>query len=218
MILTESNFNEVQILQESRSEGKAPSWYIQGVFLQADVVNRNRRIYPKNIMESEVARYTNDYVRTNRAVGELSHPDSPAVNLDKITHIIEDIRQEGTDFIGKARILGTPCGSIVAALLEGGVQLGVSSRGSGSVRSDKQGISVVQKDYSMKAIDIVYSPSAPAAFVEGLMESDRIWDTICEDVEFVEALKGDIRAASTVQLMEAKMKAFQKLIAHIRAK
>lgn len=216
-LLTESSFR-TEILTEADESGKK-NWYIEGVFMQSNVVNRNRRIYPDPIMESEINKYVKEYVQTKRAVGELTHPDTPQINLDKITHITESIRKEGNNYIGKAKILNTPCGNIVKGLLEGGVQLGVSSRGMGSVKLNKQGINEVQDDFKLAAIDIVYQPSAPDAFVEGLMENASfVWDTVSEDIEFVESLRQDVKVATATQLQEAKLEAFQKFLDHIKAK
>lgn len=216
-VLTESSF-ETEIITESDDNG-VKNWYLNGVFMQADVVNRNRRVYPKGIMESEINNYIKEYVVPKRAVGELSHPDTASINLDKITHIIESIEQQGSNFIGKAKILNTPSGNIVKGLLEGGVQLGVSSRGLGSVKANNQGINEVQDDFKLKAVDIVYQPSAPDAFVEGLMENaDFVWDTVKEDVEFVEQLKNNIKIAKASELQEAKLDAFVKFVEMIKNK
>lgn len=215
MLLVESNFQNVEVLSEETSTGK--NWYIEGVFAQADVVNRNRRNYPRQIMEREVGRYVTEYVNSKRAVGELSHPDTPEINLDKISHLIVEMSQEGSNFIGKARILNTPAGNIARGLLEGGVQLGVSTRGTGSVRRNRQGISEVQEDFKLGAVDIVWQPSAPAALVDGLMENASfVWDTMSEDVEFVQSLQDDVRKAKSHELQEAKLKAFESFMRRIR--
>lgn len=215
-ILTESSF-DTKILVEEKENGQK-DWYISGIFMQADVVNRNRRNYPREIMEKEIGSYINEYVKPKRAVGELSHPDTAQINLDKITHIVEDIWQEEGNFYGKARILNTPAGNIVKGLLEGGVQLGVSSRGMGSVKRNSQGINEVQDDFKLAAIDIVYQPSAPDAFVQGLMESSEgMWDTISEDVEFVESLKSTIAEEEDIQLQESKIEAFSKFLEAIES-
>ena len=216
-VLTESSF-DTKILVEEKENGQK-DWFIEGIFMQADVVNRNRRNYPREIMEKEIGSYINEYVNPRRAVGELSHPDTAQINLDKITHIVEEIRQEGNNFYGKARILNTPAGNIVKGLLEGGVQLGVSSRGMGSVKRNNQGINEVQNDFKLAAIDIVYQPSAPDAYVQGLMESSEgMWDTISEDVEFVESLKSTIAEEQEIELQESKIDAFSKFLDAIESK
>lgn len=215
-MLIESSF-QTEILTEEKNGKK--NLYIHGPFLQADVVNRNRRLYPLSIMEREINNYVKEYVTPRRAVGELSHPDTPTINLDKITHITEIIERDGNNFIGKAKILDTPCGNIVRGLLEGGVKLGVSSRGMGSVKSNNKGINEVQNDFKLAAIDIVYQPSAPDAFVEGLMEnSSFVWDSYSEDIEFVEQLREEFAAAKSSELQEAKLKAFQKFLDNIKTK
>lgn len=208
--LTESNFTDISIVNESFSNGEK-AWYISGTFLQSDVINRNKRIYPKTIMENTVNDYIVNYVNSKRAVGELEHPESPKVNLDKISHIIENITQEGNNFIGKAKILNTPCGKIAQGLLEGGVQLGVSSRGSGTVNKNKKGINEVQNDFKISAIDIVYAPSAPDAFVRGLMEGHK-FGTIYEDEEYMTELKNTLDENYNFKLQEEKIKAFENFL------
>lgn len=216
VVLTESNFSDVEVLSEKVGDTDEKNWFLNGTFLQADVVNRNRRIYPLPIMEKAVSSYERDYVQPKRAVGELSHPDTTQINLDKITHITESIKKEGKNFIGKAKILNTPCGNIVRGLIEGGVRLGVSSRGFGSVQKNTQGISEVQGDYNIAAIDIVYQPSAPDAFVEGLMEgASFVWDTVSEDTEFVEMLKESMKNAKKENLQEKKLETFIKFMSHL---
>ena len=144
--------------------------YIEGPFLQAEVVNRNGRKYLKETMAKEVQRYTEQYINKNRAFGELGHPDTPSINLDRVSHLVVGLRQEGNDWIGKAKILDTPMGTIVKNLIEGGAQIGVSSRGMGSLKS-VNGVNIVQDDFHLAtAADIVADPSAPNAFVQGIME------------------------------------------------
>ena len=146
------------------------SLFIEGPFLQAEVVNRNGRKYLKETMAKEVQRYTEQYINKNRAFGELGHPDTPSINLDRVSHLVVGLRQEGNDWIGKAKILDTPMGTIVKNLIEGGAQIGVSSRGMGSLKS-VNGVNIVQDDFHLAtAADIVADPSAPNAFVQGIME------------------------------------------------
>lgn len=214
LMLVESNF-DTQTLCEEKNGTK--NWYINGIFMQEDVNNRNRRFYPKNVMESTVNNYVNEYVKTSRAVGELSHPDTPAINLERVSHIIESISHEGKNYIGRAKVLKTPMGSIAIGLLEGGVKLGVSSRGTGSLVENGSGINVVQPDYKLSTIDIVYNPSAPDAFVQGLMEGHSfVWNTLEEDVEFVEQLKKGIKKTSSKNLQEAKIDAFKKFMDKVK--
>lgn len=174
-LITEIN-ETVKVLTEEK-DGKK-SLYIEGVFLQANIANRNGRRYPSEIMEREVNRYMKETVSKGRAYGELGHPDGPAINLDRVSHIITDLRREGDNFIGKAKISSTPMGKIVEGLLGDGAQLGVSSRGMGSIKEGKDGIMEVQEDfYLATAADIVADPSAPDAFVNGIMEGvEWVWD------------------------------------------
>ena len=158
----------LQYLAEEK-DGKR-SLFIEGPFLQAEVVNRNGRKYLKETMAKEVQRYTEQYINKNRAFGELGHPDTPTINLDRVSHLVVGLRQEGNDWIGKAKILDTPMGTIVKNLIEGGAQIGVSSRGMGSLKS-VNGVNIVQDDFHLAtAADIVADPSAPNAFVQGIME------------------------------------------------
>ena len=159
---------EVQYLTEEK-DGKK-TLYIEGPFLVSEAVNRNRRMYKEETMRNEVSRYSQEYITKNRAFGELGHPDTPSINLDRVSHLITSLRQEGKVWIGKAKILETPMGNIARQIIEGGGQLGVSSRGLGSLKMEN-GINVVQNDFHLAtAADIVADPSAPGAFVQGIME------------------------------------------------
>jgi len=207
----------VNVITESKL-GKGKQYYIEGVFLQSDLTNRNNRTYPEQIMDKEVARYMEQCVKQNRAYGELGHPDSPSINLDRVSHLIVDLRKEGTNYIGKAKILETPMGQIARGLLDGGANLGVSSRALGSLQMNKEGVQVVQDDFMLStAADIVADPSAPDAFVRGIMES-REW--VFVDGKFVEKqideVKSFIRKTSSRNLEEAKLRAFQDFLTKIR--
>jgi hypothetical protein len=173
-LITES-IEDIQVLVEEKNGTK--NLYIEGVFLQADLKNRNGRVYPFSVLEREVNRYTEQYVSVGRALGELGHPDGPTVNLDRVSHKITSLRAEGTNFIGKAQILNTPMGNIAKSLLESGVKLGVSSRGMGSIE-EKNGANYVRDDFMLAtAADIVADPSAPDAFVNGIMEGKEwVWE------------------------------------------
>ena len=152
--------------------GKKKEYFIEGIFLQSELKNRNGRIYPQATMDKEVQRYMEQYVAKNRAYGELGHPDTPSINLDRVSHLIVDLRKEGTNYIGKAKILETPMGMIARGLLDGGANLGVSSRALGSLKENSEGVQIVQDDFMLStAADIVADPSAPDAFVRGIMES-----------------------------------------------
>jgi len=166
-LITEHNEN-IKFLTEGEKGDK--KYIIEGIFMQAEQKNRNGRIYPKPILESAVDRYVKEYVSKGRAVGELNHPEGPAINLDKVSHRITELRWDKNDVYGKALILNTPMGNIAKGLLEGGCQLGVSSRGMGSV-SQTEGVSKVNDDFVLATVDIVQDPSAPSAFVNGIMES-----------------------------------------------
>ena len=188
-LITEYNESNVNCLIEKKEDG-TKKFYIEGVFAQSEAKNRNGRIYPKKIMENAVAKYVDTQVSQNRAVGELNHPEGPTVNLDKVSHLITDLHWEGNDVVGKASILDTPMGQIVKGLLEGGVNLGVSTRGMGSLE-ERGGAMYVKDDFILSTIDIVQDPSAPNAFVNGIMEGvEWNWNNgiltpqeICEDQE-----------------------------------
>jgi len=173
-LITEA-IEDIQILEEETNGKK--NLYIEGVFLQGDIKNRNGRVYPFGVLEREVGRYTEQYVNVGRALGELGHPDGPTVNLDRVSHKIVSLKAEGSNFIGKAQILNTPMGNIAKSLLESGVKLGVSSRGMGSIE-EKNGANYVRDDFMLAtAADIVADPSAPDAFVNGIMEGKEwVWE------------------------------------------
>tara|TARA_B000000557_G_scaffold208501_1_gene174273 strand:- start:1688 stop:2338 length:651 start_codon:yes stop_codon:yes gene_type:complete len=176
MKLIREEIESVEIITET--VGGKKNLFIKGVFLQSEMVNRNGRLYPFNIMEKEVNRYNKDYVQKGRALGELGHPDGPTVNLDRVSHKITDLKQEGKNFVGKAQILSTPMGKIAESLLKDGVTLGVSSRGIGSLKDNTKGYKEVGEDFMLAtAADIVADPSAPDAFVQGIMEGKEwVWD------------------------------------------
>jgi hypothetical protein len=209
MILIESQF-----VTEAKKEDDAgaKSWKIQGVFMQAEAQNKNNRIYPSKVLSRETNRYVNEFVKTNRAVGELSHPQSSTINPDRAAILIESIDQTGNDYIGKAKVLNTPCGKIIQALLEGGVQIGVSSRGQGSVKKLNNGISEVQDDYNLICIDAVMSPSAPKAFVEGLYESTEI-ENILSDSMMLEEFYQWLTEKRASKMISNSKEREQKLIA-----
>ena len=176
MKLIREEIESVEFLVENRNGKK--SMYIEGVFLQGNIKNRNGRMYPMETLRKEVGRYNENHVQSGRALGELGHPDTPTVNLDRVSHKIVSLKESGSNFIGKAKILGTPMGKIAANLVDEGVKLGVSSRGIGSLKATREGINVVGDDFMLAtAADIVADPSAPDAFVEGIMEGkDWVWD------------------------------------------
>ena len=198
--------------------GKGKTYFIEGVFLQSELQNRNGRMYPEKVMDKEVQRYCEEYIDKNRAYGELGHPDSPSINLDRVSHMIVSLRKEGTNYIGKAKILDTPMGKIAKGLLDGGANLGVSSRALGSLKTNNEGVQIVQDDFMLStAADIVADPSAPDAFVRGIMESKE-WTFV--DGKFVEQnieeVRSFIKKTSSRNLEEAKIRAFQHFLSKIR--
>ena len=176
MKLIREEIESVEFLVENRNGKK--SMYIEGVFLQGNIKNRNGRMYPMETLRKEVGRYNENHVQSGRALGELGHPDTPTVNLDRVSHKIVSLKESGSNFIGKAKILGTPMGKIASSLIDEGVKLGVSSRGIGSLKPTREGVNIVGDDFMLAtAADIVADPSAPDAFVEGIMEGkDWVWD------------------------------------------
>jgi len=209
---------EVEYLSEAKESGEKEH-FIHGVFLQGNLKNRNGRIYPIDILSKEVDRYMKDMVKHNRAFGELGHPAGPAINLDRVSHIIVDLKRDGSNFIGKAKLTDTPMGNIAKGLLKSGGKIGVSSRGLGSLKAGKDGIMEVGPDFKLAtAADIVHDPSAPHAFVEGIMEGvewiyDPIKDTWYE--EKVDGIKKAISKMSRSQLEEQRLAIFEDYIASL---
>jgi len=201
---------DVQCLTELDEKNGQKNYYIEGVFMQSEVKNRNGRIYPKSILEKEVGRYNKEYVKQSRAMGELNHPQGPTVNLDRVSHIIKDLQVEGSDVVGRAKIMDTPMGKIAKNLIDEGAKLGVSSRGMGSLKTNKEGVNEVQKDFMLSAVDIVADPSAPNAFVNGIMEgAEWIWNNgmwsqkdLEQSVQIIEEVSRDDREETTLNLFE----------------
>lgn len=205
-------YNEDSLLCEAKvDEAGEKKHFIEGVFLQGNIKNRNGRVYPMETLTNEVKRYSEKYIANNRAFGELGHPDSPTVNLDRVSHLITELRPEGDNFIGKAKIMGTPMGEIVKNLINEGAKLGVSSRGMGSLKPGKDGANEVQDDFFLAtAADIVADPSAPDAFVEGIMEGKEwIWDNgalRAVDLEFAQQQINRVSATKNAVLREERQK------------
>lgn len=194
------------------ADGKK-SLHIEGPFLVAEKKNRNGRLYEYNTMKKEVARYTEEYINKHRAFGELGHPESPTINLDRVSHMITSLREDGTQWIGKAKILDTPMGNIARSLIEGGAQLGVSSRGMGSLKN-VNGVNVVQPDfYLATAADIVADPSAPGAFVQGIMEGKEwmLVNGVWTEVEYSQAVN-EIKKASRREIEEVSLRIFENFM------
>tara|TARA_Y100000004_G_scaffold119775_1_gene134598 strand:- start:3967 stop:4626 length:660 start_codon:yes stop_codon:yes gene_type:complete len=210
-------FNEsINYLVEDSKDPKKPNVFIEGVFLQSDLKNKNGRIYPKEIMQREVNRYVEESVNTKRAYGELGHPDGPTVNLDRVSHMIVSLKEDGNNWIGKAKVMDTPMGRIVKELISEGAQLGVSSRGLGSLK-EKGGINEVQDDFMLAtAADIVADPSAPDAFVQGIMEGKE-WVFVNGrwTEQDIEESQGIITRASQEQLEEAKLEVFSNFMSKL---
>ncbi len=212
-LITEFVENDLQFITEDK-DGKK-QYAIEGIFMQADQKNRNGRVYPKAIMEKAVDKYVTEQVSKGRAVGELNHPEGPTINLDKVSHRITDLRWEGNNIMGKALILNTPMGQIVKGLMEGGVQLGVSSRGMGSLVS-KGGVNYVNEDFILATVDIVQDPSAHDAFVNGIMEGvEWVWDNGILKAQEIEQFETEIKRASSKQLAETQMKVFKDFLSKL---
>ena len=212
-LITES-IEDIQILTEEK-DGKK-TLYIEGVFLQSEIKNRNGRIYPFDVLNKEVERYSEEYVKAGRALGELGHPDGPTVNLDRVSHKITSLKAEGNNFMGKARILDTPMGKIAKSLLGEGVKLGVSSRGMGSLK-EENGVKYVSDDFMLAtAADIVADPSAPDAFVNGIMEGKEwVWEGGLLRERQIQEMKKEIENASKVELEEKMLQAFDKFLSNL---
>jgi hypothetical protein len=173
LLITEVFNEDCEVLVEANENG-SKSHYISGIFMQGDVKNRNGRVYPSAILEKEMKRYNEQFVKTKRALGELGHPDGPQINGDRVSHLITEMKREGSNFVGKAKILGTPMGNIVKTFIDEGVKIGVSTRGLGSVQQ-KNGIMEVQNDFHLATVDIVTDPSGPDCFVEGILENTQYY-------------------------------------------
>ena len=207
-------FNQdIKYLTEETSNKNKPNVFIEGVFLQSDLKNKNGRIYPREIMQREVARYVKENITTKRAYGELGHPDGPTVNLDRVSHMITSLREDGNNYIGKAKVMDTPMGKIVKELISEGAQLGVSSRGLGSLK-ERNGINEVQDDFMLAtAADIVADPSAPDAFVSGIMEGKE-WVFVNGKwtEQDIEEAKATISSANSAHLEEEKLQVFNNFL------
>jgi len=216
-LIAEYTEQNIQCLVEAKEDG-SKKYTIEGVFAQAEQKNRNGRIYPKMIMEKAVNKYAKEQVATKRAVGELNHPEGPTVNLDKVSHLITDLKIEDNNVMGKATILDTPMGQIVKGLLEGGVQLGVSTRGMGSL--EKRGDAMyVKDDFMLNTIDIVQDPSAPGAFVNGIMEGvDWVWNNGIIEAQEIEKMETEIKKAPRADLYGVQTREFKNFLSLLKTK
>lgn len=201
---------QVRYVTEAKESGKK-DYFIEGIFMQGDIKNRNGRLYPVSILQKEAERYVKETVQQNRAYGELGHPNGPSINLDRVSHMIKELRQDGSNFYGRAKIMDTPMGSIVKNLMDEGASLGVSTRGMGSLKPNKSGIMEVQSDFHLAtAADIVADPSAPDAFVRGIMEGvEWVWDNGLLKAQRIEEMKKIVEKTSSKNLEETKINLFR---------
>tara|TARA_B100001989_G_scaffold82616_1_gene57129 strand:+ start:332 stop:976 length:645 start_codon:yes stop_codon:yes gene_type:complete len=211
MRLIAEELTEVKFLTEEK-EGKK-NYFIEGIFLQSEIANKNGRMYPFKTLQREVAKYHENFIRQGRALGELGHPEGPSINLDRVSHKIERLSEDGNNFVGRAKILDTPNGKIAKSLLDEGVRLGVSSRGMGSLKKESA-CNVVQDDFMLAtAADIVADPSAPDAFVDGIMEGKEwVWDNGILKESAIAEIKKEIDQATLRNLQERKISAFDKFL------
>lgn len=214
-LIREVNESLNMVVEEKLGKGK--QLYVEGIFLQSNIKNRNGRMYPESIMDKEVQRYIKEKVEKNSAFGELGHPDSPSINLDRISHLITSLRKEGNNWVGKAKILDTPMGRIAEGILKGGGRIGTSSRALGSLKMNNEGVNVVQSDFMLStAGDLVSDPSAPDAWLSGLMESAE-WIYQNGKFEMVaDQSKNIIQKATSINLEEQKIIAFQHFLRNIK--
>ena len=216
-LIAEYNEQNIECIVKAKEDG-TKNHFIEGVFMQSEAKNRNGRIYPKAIMEGAVDKYVTEQVSQNRAVGELNHPEGPTVNLDKVSHKITELSWKGNDVVGKAQVLDTPMGNIVKGLLEGGVQLGVSTRGMGSLE-EKNGIMFVKDDFVLNTVDIVQDPSAPTAFVNGIMEGvEWVWNNGVIEPQVIEQMETEIKTAPRADLYEVQTREFKNFLSLMKSK
>ena len=215
MRLITEHFDNLSYITEDKDGKKTMA--IEGVFMQANQKNRNGRVYPKQTLFSAVEKYVAEQVSKGRAVGELDHPEGPQINLDKVSHKITELKFDGDDVVGKAQVLNTPMGKIVEGLLDGGVKLGVSSRGMGSLVS-KRGAQYVGDDFMLSTIDIVQDPSAPSAFVNGVMEGvEWVWDSGVLKPQDIELIETEIKSTKSKYLPEVEIRAFKNFLSKINS-
>lgn len=213
-LITEMIDTDVQFITEAKEDG-GKNYFIEGVFMQGEIKNRNGRMYPIGTLLKEVKRYNKEYVEQNRAYGELGHPQGPTINLERVSHMVKELHQDGNNIMGKAKIMiETPMGKIVKNLMDEGAKLGVSSRGMGTLKQGKDGTNIVSSDFQLAtAADIVADPSAPDAFVEGVMEGVE-WLQVDDRwvPQYIEKTQTQIKKASRNDLQEAKIAAFEKFL------
>ena len=212
MKLITEHINEIEYLVE----GKGKEQYIKGIFMQSDIKNQNGRVYPHAVLKKEVSNFNRKYVNEGRALGELGHPMGPVINLDRVSHVIKELTEDGKNFIGKAKVMDTPNGKIVKNFISEGVKLGVSSRGMGSLKANKKGVNEVQSDFVLSTVDIVADPSAPDAFVNGIMEGKEwVWENGVIKEQDIDAMKKTIMNAKMKELDQKKLEVFQKFLQNL---
>ncbi len=217
-LIAEYTEQNLEVLTEQDEKSGKKKYMIEGIFMQAEQKNRNGRIYPKPVMEKALDKYNGEQVSKGRAVGELNHPEGPTVNLDKVSHKIESLKWKGNDVVGKATILETPMGKIVQGLLDGGVNLGVSTRGMGSLKNGNDAM-VVQEDFMLNAVDIVQDPSAPSAFVNGVMEGvEWVWNNGNIEAQTIEQMETEIKKAPRTDLYETQVREFKNFLSLLKTK
>lgn len=227
LLITEIFNDDVATLSEA-TEGGKKNYFIEGIFMQGNLKNRNGRIYPSQTLEKEMKRYNESFVKTKRALGELNHPQGPAINADRVSHLITDMRRDGDNFVGKAKILGTPMGEIVKTFIDEGVKIGVSTRGLGSVKP-VNGIMEVQDDFYLATVDIVTDPSGPDCFVNGIMENTQFYYDIASNSwqpakaaqvveEIVNEVKKTVKLTRNVRRIDeaAASRMFSKFVESLR--
>ena len=217
-LISEYAENKLDFLVEQDKKTGKKNYAIQGIFAQAETKNRNGRIYPMSIMEKALGKYVDTQVSKGRAVGELNHPEGPTVNLDRVSHKIDDLHFEGNNVVGKASILDTPMGQVVKGLLDGGVTFGVSTRGMGSLKNNGNAM-VVNDDYILNAVDIVQDPSAPSAFVNGIMEGvEWVWNNGIIESRTIEKMETEIKKAPRTNLYETEVREFKNFLSLLKSK
>ena len=217
-LISEFTENDIEFITEQDKNTGKKNYSIRGIFAQAEKKNRNGRIYPMPIMEKALNKYNTEQVEKGRAVGELNHPEGPTVNLDKVSHKINKLEFQGNDIVGEASILETPMGQIVKGLLDGGVTFGVSTRGMGSL-SQRNNAMVVNDDYILNAVDIVQDPSAPGAFVNGIMEGvEWVWNNGIVEAQTIEKMETEIKKAPRTNLYETEVREFKNFLSILKSK
>ena len=214
MLLITEQRDDIQCLTEATEDGKK-NYFIEGIFMQSEKVNRNGRMYEREILFNEADRYNKEYVQKSRAMGELGHPDGPSLNLERVCHNIVEMKFDGDNVMGKAKILDTPYGKIVKSLIDDGVKLGVSTRGMGTLE-EKNGVKMVKEDFMLTAVDVVADPSAPDAFVNGIMEGKEwVWNNGMLKEREIETYRKTITKAERENLEEQKLNVFRDFLSKL---